>query len=54
MHKTQDVIEQGPQKFVINLDNSFDIAHVDTLQVIDMSDYRISLQYQRETYRPGH
>lgn len=49
--KTQDVFKQRRQEFVNDLDNLFDIAHVDALQLIKINEDRIFLQRQRE---PGH
>lgn len=53
-NKTKDVFEQRRQEFVTNLDNLFDIAHADALQLIKIAEDRIFLQRQREPGRPGH
>lgn len=52
--KTQNVFEQRRQEFVNNLDNLFDIAHADALQLMKINEDRIFLQRQREPGRPGH
>lgn len=51
-NKTQDVFEQRRQEF-ININNLFDIAHADALQLIKINEDKI-LQKQREPGRPGH
>ncbi|CAG9793804.1 unnamed protein product [Diatraea saccharalis] len=52
--KTQDVFKQRRQEFLSNLNNLFDIAHVDALQLIKINEDRVFLQRQREPGRPGH
>ena len=52
--KIQSVFKQRRQEFVNNLDNLFDIAHADALQLIKIDEDRIFLQRQREPGRPGH
>lgn len=52
--KTQEVFEQRRQEFVSNLNNLFDIAHADALQLIKINEDKIFLQRQREPGRPGH
>lgn len=52
--KTQNVFEQRRQEFVTNLDNLFDIAHAEALQLIKINEDRTFLQRQREPGRPGH
>lgn len=52
--KTQNVFKQRRQEFVNNLDNLFDIAHADALQLMKINEDRIFLQRQREPGRPGH
>lgn len=52
--KTQEVFEQRRQEFRSNLNNLFDIAHADALQLIKINEDRIFLQRQREPGRPGH
>ncbi|GBN46531.1 hypothetical protein AVEN_193051-1 [Araneus ventricosus] len=51
--KLQDVFKQQ-QEFVSNLDNLFDIAHADALQLMKIEEDRMFLQCQREPGRPGH
>lgn len=53
-NKTQDVFEQRRQEFVTNINNLFDIAHADALQLIKINEDKIFLQRQREPGRPGH
>lgn len=53
-NKTQDVFEQRRREFVANINNLFDIAHADALQLIKINEYKIFLQKQREPGRPGH
>lgn len=52
--KTQEVFEQRRQEFLSNLNNLFDIAHADALQLIKINEDKIFLQRQREPGRPGH
>lgn len=52
--KLQDVFERRQQEFVSNLDNLFDIAHADALQLMKIEEDRMFLQRQREPGRPGH
>lgn len=52
--KTQEVFEQRRQEFLSNLDNLFDIAHADALQLIKINEDRIFLEHQRKPGRPGH
>lgn len=52
--KTQDVFKQRRQEFVTNLDNLFDIAHADALNLIKINEDKFFLQRQREPGRPGH
>lgn len=52
--KTQEVFEQRRQEFLAELNNLFDIAHADALQLIKINEDKIFLQRQREPGRPGH
>lgn len=52
--KVQDVFVQRRQEFVVNLNNLFDIAHADVLQLIKINEDRIFLERQREPGRPGY
>ncbi|GBO02496.1 hypothetical protein AVEN_201930-1 [Araneus ventricosus] len=52
--KLQDVFKRRQQEFVSNLDNFFDIAHADALQLMKIEEDRMFLQRQREPGRPGH
>ncbi|GBM63861.1 hypothetical protein AVEN_69873-1 [Araneus ventricosus] len=52
--KLQDVFKRRQQEFVSNLDNLFDIAHSDALQLMKIEKDRMFLQRQREAGRPGH
>lgn len=51
--KTQDTFDQQRQEFLNNLDNLFDIAHIDALQIIKISEDKVFLQRQREPGRTG-
>ncbi|GBP39613.1 hypothetical protein EVAR_26696_1 [Eumeta japonica] len=42
------------QEFITSLDNLFDIAHADALQLIKINEDRIFLERQREPGRPSH
>ncbi|GBM87819.1 hypothetical protein AVEN_38488-1 [Araneus ventricosus] len=42
------------QEFINNLDNLFDIAHADALQLMKIEEDRMFLQCQRVPGRPGH
>lgn len=53
-NKTQEVFELRRQEFVKNLNNLFDIAHADAMQLIKINEDKIFLQQQREPGRPGH
>ncbi|GBL91888.1 hypothetical protein AVEN_172798-1 [Araneus ventricosus] len=52
--KLQDVFKRRQQEFLSNLDNLFDIAHADALQLMKIEEDRLFLQRQREPGRPGH
>ncbi|GBN84778.1 hypothetical protein AVEN_26963-1 [Araneus ventricosus] len=52
--KLQDVFKRRQQEFVSNLDNLFDIAHADALQLMKIEEDRMFLQRQREQGRPSH
>ncbi|GBO27657.1 hypothetical protein AVEN_215867-1 [Araneus ventricosus] len=52
--KLQDVFKRRQQEFVSNLNNLFDIAHADALQLMKIEEDRMFLQRQREPGRPGH
>ncbi|GBM27145.1 hypothetical protein AVEN_155245-1 [Araneus ventricosus] len=55
MHKKlQDVFKRRQQEFVSNLDNLFEIAHSDALQLMKIEEDRMFLQRQRAPSRPGH
>lgn len=42
------------QEFTTNLDNLFDIAHADALQLIRIEEDKIFLQHHRNPGRPGN
>ncbi|GBP21959.1 Putative ubiquitin thioesterase 232R [Eumeta japonica] len=48
------IFEQRRQEFTISLDNLFDIAYADALQLIKINEDRIFLEEQREPGRSGH
>ncbi|GBO29411.1 hypothetical protein AVEN_209061-1 [Araneus ventricosus] len=52
--KLQDVFKRRQQEFESNLDNLFDIAHADALQLMKIEEDRMFLQRQREPGRPSH
>ncbi|GBO18193.1 hypothetical protein AVEN_2197-1 [Araneus ventricosus] len=52
--KLQDVFKRRQQEFISNLDNLFDIAHSDALQLMKTEEDRMFLQSQREPGLPGH
>ncbi|GBO44032.1 hypothetical protein AVEN_162616-1 [Araneus ventricosus] len=52
--KLQDIFKRQQQEFVSNLDNLFDIAQADALQLMKIEEGRMFLQLQREQGRPGH
>lgn len=52
--KNKDVFKQRENQFKNNLDNIFDIAHADALQIIKIEEDRIFLKRQREPGRPGY
>ncbi|GBM37970.1 hypothetical protein AVEN_171160-1 [Araneus ventricosus] len=52
--KLQDVFKWRQQEFLSNLDNLFDIAHADALQLMKIEEDRLLLQRQREPGRPDH
>ncbi|GBN77094.1 hypothetical protein AVEN_101508-1 [Araneus ventricosus] len=52
--KLQDVFKRRQQEFLSNLDNLFDIAHADALQLMKIEEGRMFLQRQSEPDRPGH
>ncbi|GBM66523.1 hypothetical protein AVEN_246925-1 [Araneus ventricosus] len=52
--KLQDVFKRRQHEFVSNLDNLFDIAHADALQLMKIEEDRMFLQRQREPGRPGY
>lgn len=52
--KTQEAFKQRREEFLSNLNNLFDIAHADALQLININEDRVFLQRQREPGRPGH
>lgn len=52
--KTQEVFEQRRREFLADLNNLFDIAHADALQLIKINEDKVFLQRQREPGRPGH
>ncbi|GBN94710.1 hypothetical protein AVEN_18764-1 [Araneus ventricosus] len=52
--KLQDVFKRRQQEFVSNLDNLFDIAHSDALQLMKIEEDRMLLQCYRESGRPSH
>ncbi|GBM14788.1 hypothetical protein AVEN_86046-1 [Araneus ventricosus] len=51
--KLQDVFKRRQQEFISNLDNLFDIAQADALQLMKIEEDRMFLQRQREPGRPG-
>ncbi|GBN42059.1 hypothetical protein AVEN_218863-1 [Araneus ventricosus] len=51
--KLQGVFKRRQQEFISNLDNLFDIAHADALQLMKIEEDRIFLQRKREPGRPG-
>lgn len=53
-NKTQNVFKQRQQAFTDNLDNLFDIAHADALQLIKIEGDKIFLKHQRESGRVGY
>ncbi|GBM63821.1 hypothetical protein AVEN_262707-1 [Araneus ventricosus] len=52
--KLQDVFKPRQQEFVSNLDNLFDIAHADALQLMKIEEDRMFSQRQRQPVRPAH
>ncbi|GBN09789.1 hypothetical protein AVEN_160265-1 [Araneus ventricosus] len=52
--KLQDVFKRRQQEFVSSLDNLFDIAHANALQLMKIEEDRMFWKYQRESGRPGH
>uniref|UniRef100_A0A2S2RA28 Uncharacterized protein n=1 Tax=Sipha flava TaxID=143950 RepID=A0A2S2RA28_9HEMI len=52
--KTQDVFKQHQQAFTDSLNNLFDIAHADALQLIKIEEDKIFLKHQREPGRVGY
>ncbi|GBM39811.1 hypothetical protein AVEN_45775-1 [Araneus ventricosus] len=52
--KLQDVFNRRQQESVNNLDNLFDIAHADALQLMKIEEDRMLLECQREPGVPCH
>ena len=51
--KSQDIHRRRSEKFQMDLDNSFDIAHADALERMKIEEDKIFLHRQREPGRPG-
>lgn len=51
--KSNDIYKRREEDFQISLDNLFDIAHADALQLMKIEEDKIFLQNQREPGRPG-
>ena len=49
--KSQDIHMQWSKKFQMDLDNLFDIAHSDALEIMKIEEDKMFLHRQRE---PGH
>ena len=53
LKKTHDIYKGCEKNFQNNLDNLFDLEHVDALERMNISEDDIFLQKQREPRRPG-
>ena len=51
--KSQDIHWRRSEQFQIDLDNLFDIAHMDALKRIKIEEDKMFLRRQREPGRPG-